>query len=68
MQKDEIKSLAPAFNEWMRRDTENPEQFEREFQAVSLYLAEKAGGREPSYGESCAAYLAELVEEMKTVK
>ena len=68
MQKDEIESLAPAFNEWMRRYTENPEQFEREFQAVSRYLAEKADGKKPSYGESCAAYLAELVEEMKTVK
>jgi len=27
--------IARAFNEWMRRYTENPEQFEREWQTVN---------------------------------
>ena len=52
--------MAAAFNEWMRRDTEDPTAFEAEFQAVGTFLAERADGKEPTYGEECAAYLQSL--------
>jgi hypothetical protein len=55
--------VAAAFNEWMRRYTEDPTGFEAEFQSVGLYLNELAMGREPSYGETCAAYLEQLISE-----
>lgn len=55
--------MAAAFNEWMRRFTEEPERFKREFQTVRDFLADKAAGREPSYGEAYAAYMLELVAQ-----
>ena len=55
-----MRTVAEAFNEWMRRYTETPDQFVREFQTVNQFLAEQDSGRAPSYGEACAAYLAEL--------
>lgn len=58
------EKIAAAFNEWMRRYTENPESFEREFQSVGDFLRERAQGKAPSYGQLCAAYLAKLIAEM----
>lgn len=55
------EKVAKAFNEWMRRYTETPEQFERDWQAVLAFQLDKACGREPTYGETCAAFLAELM-------
>lgn len=54
---------AKAFNEWMRRFVEEPERFEREFQTVARFKAEEAMDKEPTYGECCAAYLAQLEKE-----
>lgn len=59
-QPDSVKT----FNEWMRRYIDEPEQFQREFQSVVEFLADTANGREPSYGESCAAYQFKLLDEM----
>jgi hypothetical protein len=59
---DKVK-LAAAFNEWMRRYTEDPAGFASEFQSVGLYLAERAMGKEPTYGETCTEYLIQLMEE-----
>lgn len=56
-------AVAQAFNEWMRRYTENPEQFEREWQTVSEFLVQQGKGEEPDYGKSCAAYLSKLIDE-----
>jgi hypothetical protein len=58
--------LANGFNEWMRRYTENPEGFAREFQNVNQFLSEKNAGTEPTYGESCSQYLLQLLDELKT--
>lgn len=52
---------AKAFNEWMRRFTEEPAKFEHEFETVGAFLKEQADGREPTYGEKCAAYLGDLM-------
>lgn len=54
------EQAAACFNEWMRRYTEEPETFEREFQTVSKFLAEEADGAEPTYGQSSTAYMREI--------
>lgn len=56
--------IANAFNEWMRRYTEDPTAFEREWQTVSKFLAQEQDGVEPDYGQSCAAYLKKLIDEL----
>jgi len=56
--------MAKAFNEWMRRYTEHPEEFTREFQSVTTFLNETAAGKEPSYGDQCAAYFSSLLDEI----
>lgn len=55
--------VAAAFNEWMRRFTEEPDRFSREWQAVSEFLKEREAGQEPSYGREAAAYLEQLIAE-----
>lgn len=50
-------------NEWMRRFIEEPDKFAREFQSVTSFLKDEAEGREPSYGERCAAYIFSLLDE-----
>jgi hypothetical protein len=47
--------LAAAFTEWERRYREEPERFESESQRL-------AGSLE-SYGEACAAYISQILEE-----
>jgi hypothetical protein len=59
------KIMAKAFNEWMRRYTEEPERFEREYQSVGAYLEEIARGEEPTYGDACAGYLTQIVTELE---
>jgi hypothetical protein len=56
--------VANAFNEWMRRYTEEPDQFAREWQTVGEFLRQEAAGDEPDYGKSCAAYLSKLMAEV----
>lgn len=55
--------MAKAFNEWMRRFIEDPDGFNREFEAVNQFLTETNEGREPTYGETCAAYMQKLAVE-----
>lgn len=57
------EQLVAAFNEWMRRFVEDPSGYSREFEQVTEFLNDEANGVEPSYGESCAAYLTKLVAE-----
>lgn len=56
-------SMAAAFNEWMRRYTTHPEEFDREWEAVNEYLSQRNAGEQPSYGASCARYLLSLLDE-----
>ncbi|MDT6941873.1 hypothetical protein RI570_17350 [Brucella pseudogrignonensis] len=56
--------IANAFNEWMRRYTEDPSGFEHEWQTVSKFLEQQQNGVEPDYGQSCAAYLRKLIDEL----
>lgn len=55
--------VAKAFNEWMRRYTEAPDEFNREWPTVGEFLKQAADGDEPDYGASCAGYLAKLIDE-----
>ena len=57
------KKVAAAFNEWMRRFTEEPEKYEAEFRTVGKFLADQAQGQEPTYGQECAAYLESIMQE-----
>lgn len=50
--------VADAFNQWMDDYTNNPEKFESMTSTVLKHLKEKEDGGEPSYGEACAAILA----------
>lgn len=54
-----------AFNEWMKRYIETPEDFEREFQAVQGFQSSKG---KPSYGKNCTNYLAKLIAEKASRK
>lgn len=58
------KKLGAAFNEWLRRYTENPEKFAREFQTVAEFQKQTAAGVEPDYGQSSIDYLTKLVVEL----
>jgi hypothetical protein len=57
--------MAATLNEWMRRYIRDPGQFQREFEAVGDFLMQKNMGREPDYGEVCAAYQFRLLEEIR---
>lgn len=56
--------LAAAFNEWMRRYTNEPESFAKEFETIGGFVRDRNEGREPSYGEESAAYLEEIMNQL----
>jgi hypothetical protein len=58
------KRLTRALNEWMRRYTEAPDQFAREWETVGEFLGQTKVGGEPSYGHSCTEYLHQLDLEL----
>lgn len=55
--------MVKCFNEWMRRYIADPAEFDAEFRAVNAFLADEAGGREPTYGESCTALMQKYAAE-----
>jgi len=57
-------AMKACFNEWMRRYTEDPDAFSAEFVSIKEFLSETLEGRDPSYGDICAAYMAELQGEL----
>ncbi len=57
--------VARAFNEWMRRYIQEPERFEAEFQTVLDFMADEDEGKEPDYGSAQAAYLQQLIDELR---
>lgn len=63
-----FSDMARTNNEWMRRYIEEPEKFQAEFRTVTKFLADTTEGREPDYGESCAAYQFKLLDEMNAAK
>ena len=62
----QTRTMAQAFDEWMRRYIDDPAGFSREFEDVAKYTAEKsAGKRVTTYGQNCAAFLDHLMHEPK---
>lgn len=55
--------MALAFNEWMRRFTEEPERFEAEFETVGRFLNESRDGI-PSYGETATQMLHSIAADL----
>ena len=59
----DLSRHARAFNEWMRRFTQAPEEFSKQFEDAAQYLRDRNEGREPSYGEVAAAYFDKRLAE-----
>lgn len=57
--------IAILFNEWQRRYIDDPSKFESDWASIKATMAELEAGEEPSYGASCAAYLAALDAELQ---
>jgi hypothetical protein len=57
--------MIAAFNEWMRRYIEEPDRFRREWETVGEFIQERGQGKPPSYGQVCAAYLQQLIAEIR---
>ncbi len=58
--------MARAFNEWMRRYTEEPERFALEWQTVMQFLEEDTGDNNAvRYGHDQAEYFVSLLEETR---
>lgn len=57
-----------AVNEWWRRYRDEPERFQREFQAVLEVTQAEAEGREPCLGENDWAYMNQLLDERDAAK
>ncbi len=57
-------TLETALNEWMRRYTDDPTRFKREWQTVCEFLAEKSAGQVPSYGAQSVAYLETILSDL----
>jgi hypothetical protein len=56
--------MAWAFNEWMRRYTEEPERFAREWETVMAFLEEDTGDNNTAqYGHDQAKYFVSLLNE-----
>lgn len=57
------EKLAAAFNKWMDRYINNPEEFEHQWRSLIRYTQERSGGAKPTYGDNCAEYLLQLMSE-----
>jgi len=53
--------MEQAFDEWMRRYLENPEEFAREFESVAASRKRSRILNCSEYGEQCAVYLRLLM-------
>ncbi len=58
------EQMASSFNEWMRRFTQEPDRYQREFETVSYFLQQLNGGFVPTYGAWCAGYLETISREL----
>ena len=60
------RTMAEAFDEWMRAYVEEPERFSSRWAEIRAHLLEIQNGEEPSYGRSCAAMLEKLMRGEET--
>lgn len=57
---------AKAFNAWMQNYINEPEKYDSQWEVIKDFLAARSQGKEPTYGEICAVYFAELCERAAT--
>ncbi len=57
--------LARAFNEWQRRYIDEPEKFQREWEAIRDFLDAEEHGEIPSYGTVSAEYLLSIIRDQR---
>ncbi len=53
------RTLAQAFDEWMRQYKKDPSRFEHTIQAAKAHAVKVKGGRK--YGRDCAAFITVLM-------
>lgn len=58
-------NMAQAFDEWMRRYKENPEQFGNDMSEAAAHSRKKRSVEASDYGNNCAAYLSALMAKGK---
>jgi hypothetical protein len=56
-------AMALAFDEWMRRYTENPSDFAAEFESVASFKKGRKSNGATQYGNDCADMLGKLMAE-----
>jgi hypothetical protein len=59
------QELAKGFNEWMRRFIEEPARFRREFEVVREFMKWHDAGQVPTYGETAAFYILNIIDETR---
>ena len=55
--------MVAAFNQWMQDYTDNPQAFEDIHVSAMRALNERLAGKEPTYGETCAALLVAYMDK-----
>ncbi len=58
------QEMIAAFNEWMRRYEENPDEFESGYATIKEYLAQIGASEEPTYGQRCTAQMLRYNAEL----
>jgi hypothetical protein len=53
--------LAQAFNQWMDDYSKDPDAYQDARTSALEFLREKLDGKEPTYGDECAAVLLEYL-------
>lgn len=59
-----MNTFAKAFNQWMDDYTKNPEAYSKIEQESVAFLRERLSGKEPSYGERCAAIFSAYLTQL----
>lgn len=61
-----LEELAAAFNEWMRRELDDPDKtFRSQKACFQEFQKAAAAGEVPTFGSECVAYLFQLVAEAR---
>ncbi|MCP3017988.1 hypothetical protein [Cupriavidus basilensis] len=58
----DVAKLAQAFNQWMDDYTKNPDAYRDVSTSALEFLRERLDGKEPTYGDECAAVLIEYIQ------
>lgn len=59
-----FRTVAAAFNEWMREYIDEPEKFKAEARSILEFVGSDIHGEEPSYGAECALTLLRYIDRL----